>query len=465
MGNLSTLYISQSFQSLLHFGTNWTASTSLIEIQDGSGSALGLYLNTGGDLLTTHSISSSIIEATNFIVKNKIEVSGSVDINGPVTASNAFIKNDLIVSGTIFAKEVHTLIESSSIIYSTGSNILGDSVLDTQTLNGSIIMSGSSSLTGSSGITGNLSVGGFGNFGGSGSFVGNLTATGNISSSTLSGVGNVTLYSQSVDYRLDNLEAYSGSAETKFAAIQTYTSSMNVYTQSVNAQIYSLQQFTASVGLVTTASYNAYTTSTNARLDSIEIATSSLQIFSASAKIELANLESTTASLNSSVSNLNLFTASNGIASLNTYTSSNNTKWTTLGNLTGSYATTGSNTFVANQIISGSLRANVGVLTIAGGTASMDCSLGNFFTLNLPSSSTTALTATNIQPGQTISLKIKQLATSGATTGSLTYPTYIKFPQYGNYNPSPFSGAVDVLSFVAFDTTTLYAVNVRNMNY
>jgi hypothetical protein len=197
----------------------------------------------------------------------------------------------------------------------------------------------------------------------------------------------------------------------------------------------------------------------------IEIATSSLQIFSASAKIELANLELTTASLNSSVTQLNTFTASNGNTSLNAYTQSNNTKWTTIGNLTGSYATTGSNTFVGSQIISGSLRANVGILTIAASTANMDCSLGNFFTLNLPASSTTALTATNIRPGQTISLKVTQLATSAVATGSLTYPSYIKFPQYGNYNASPFSGAVDVLSFVAFDTTTLYAVNVKNMNY
>jgi hypothetical protein len=360
---------------------------------------------------------------------------------GEMTASN------MTIVGTLNVYKLNTTIESSSVIFSSGSNILGDSILDTQTLNGTIIMSGSSSLTGSSGITGNLNV------------------LGDISSSTLSGVGNVTLYSASVNSRLSNLQLYTASAEQKFLAIQTYTSSMNVYTASVNAQIYSLQLFTASVGLVTTASYNAYTTSTNARLDSIEIATSSLQIFSASAKIELSNLELTTASLNNSVSNLNTFTASNGNTSLNAYTSSNNTKWTTIGNLTGSYATTGSNTFVGNQIISGSLRANVSVLNVVGGTTNMDCSLGNFFTLNLSASATTALTATNIQPGQTISLKVKQLATSNATTGSLTYPSYIKFPQYGNYNPSPFSGAVDILSFVAFDTTTLYAVNVRNMNY
>ncbi len=42
-------------------------------------------------------------------------------------------------------------------------------------------------------------------------------------------------------------------------------------------------------------------------------------------------------------------------ASFNSYTSSNDTKWNTLGGQTGSFATTGSNSFNGNQIITGSL--------------------------------------------------------------------------------------------------------------
>jgi len=175
MGSLSNLYITQSYQGLLHLSSNNTASANLELIEDGLGNSLGLYLNTNGDLRTTTSISSSTIEATNLKIKNKIELTGSIDIDGPVTASSAFIETDLIVSGTLFAKEVHTLIESSSIIFSTGSNILGDSTADTQTLNGKVIVSGSEEITGS------------------------LFVTNDISSSTLNGVGNVTLYSQSVD--------------------------------------------------------------------------------------------------------------------------------------------------------------------------------------------------------------------------------------------------------------------------
>jgi hypothetical protein len=155
---------------------------------------------------------------------------------------------------------------------------------------------------------------------------------------------------------------------------------------------------------VATSSFNAYTASiagTNA--------------FTASTNNRLTNIESTTASLNSSVSNLNAFTQSQiifnnsitasvgqlltfssslsggfatqgeldasastlqnnidtklntssfnaytasqpSITSLNSYTASNDTKWTTIGLLTGSYATTGSNTFIGTQSMRGSLR-------------------------------------------------------------------------------------------------------------
>jgi hypothetical protein len=48
------------------------------------------------------------------------------------------ITGDLNVTGTITANEIHTIIESSSVIFSSGSNILGDAASDTQTLNGSV---------------------------------------------------------------------------------------------------------------------------------------------------------------------------------------------------------------------------------------------------------------------------------------------------------------------------------------
>ena len=413
MSSLYNLYISQSYQGLIHFATNTGSVSTLGLIEDGLGNSLGLYLNNNGDLRTTTSISSSTIEATNLVIKNKIELTGSIDIDGPVTASTAFIENDLIVSGTLFAREVHTLIESSSIIFSSGSNILGDSILDTQTLNGTVIMSGSGQLTGSMGITGDLNV------------------LGNISSSTISGIGNVTTYSQSVDsrldylegpfstsvdFRLDELEAWSGSLQTGFATQAELTETASFLQNQINQKVF-------------TSSYNAFTSSTNNRLN---------------------NLESTSASVNISVSNLNTFSAST---------------LTRLNVIETTYATTGSNTFRGTEIISGSLevtgsmiysgsvRGQVSDITIVSQTASMDLSKANFFTLTLPAG-ITRLEATNIKPGETLSLRIYNSTTGSQFTGSAS----VKFPNGFNYVPTAIAGTTDIITFLTFDTASVYSV-------
>jgi hypothetical protein len=490
MGSLSNLYISSSFQSLLHFGSDNTASVTLTEIEDGFGNGLGIYLNNSGsasfegDVIVAGDleISGAIDIEGAIIIRDNVYVTGSIfssaDISSSRVLSGEITASNVNITGTLTANKVVTLIESSSIIYSSGSNILGDETSDTQTLIGSVIMSGSSSLTGSMGITGNLNVGGAGTFGGSGSFIGDLTATGNISSSTLSGVGNVTLYSQSVDQRLSSLQVASASFEN-FTSSTYINFSTSVdsrldflegpFSSSVSQEIKTLQLFTASVGLVTTASFQAFTASTNQRLNSLEFATSSLQTFTSSANIRLNNIESTTASLNSSVTQLNANTASQ------------QTQINTLSSFTSSYATTGSNSFNGNQTITGSLilsssaaielsvignstfsgsvRGVVIPLSIAASTASMDCSLGNFFTLTLASAATTRLVATNIQPGETITLKVLQ----PATTGSLTYPSNIKFGSALAYSASAIANATDIITFVSYDSTNLFAASTKNL--
>jgi hypothetical protein len=434
MGSLSNLYISSSFQSLLHFGSNNTASVTLTQIEDGFGNGLGLYLNSigsaslngdltvGGDFIVSGAfdIEGKVTINDNVRVNGNLEVSGSTKLTGSlevsnaITASNAFITNDLNVGGTLFASKVVTLIESSSIIFSSGSNILGDSILDTQTLNGSIIMSGSSSLTGSMGITGDLNV------------------LGNISSSTISGIGNVTTYSasvqsfinsvsssisgtittlsQSVDSRLDFLEGpFSTSVDLRLDQLEAFSSSLQAdfATQAELTQTASFLQNQINQKL-NTSSFNAYT-----------------QSYSASVAV-------TTTNLNNSINSLSLFTAS--------------------------YSVTGSNTFVGNQIISGSLRGGVITLSVSSQTASMNCSLGNFFILNLPTASTTYLNPTNIQPGQSLQL----LVTQGSTTGSLNYPSTILFATGSDYSASLYTNSKDILSFLAMDATNLYGVSVKN---
>jgi hypothetical protein len=569
MGSLSNLYISQSYQSLIHLGNDTSASTSLTQLQDGVGNGLGISLNTLGDLdvqrqLAVHygaeitgavdinttfsgstqpfvnqssvnnliritgsytptgnqasiseigigwlvnggavsnarvinvsgtpnsdvtytidqpltannvsytftgsiqreveiegdlNVSDDLFVGGHLIIEDGVEITGSIDITGNVTASNALIENDLTVVGTINAFKLNVTIESSSVIFSSGSNILGDSTADTQTLNGTIIMSGSSQLTGS------------------------MTVSNDISSSTLSGVGNVTLYSQSVDQRLSSLQVASSSLQN-FTSSTFVTFSQSVdsrldflegpFSSSVNQQLVTLQLFTASVGLVTTASFQAFTASTNQRLNSIEIATSSLQSFSSSALISISNLNTTTASLNSSVTQLNASSASQQVSinALNTFSASAQISINSINSVSSSWITeseTGSfailannNTYTGNNTFNKSVNGIVNALSISSNTASMDLSLGNFFTLTLASAATTRLVATNIQAGQTITLKVLQ----PATTGSLTYPSYIKFGNALAYSASAVANATDIVTFVTYDTTTLFAASTKNL--
>jgi len=91
----------------------------------------------------------------------------------------------------------------------------------------------------------------------------------------------------------------------------------------------------------------------------------------------------------------------------------------------------------------------------------MDCSLSNFFTLQLPSGSATFINPTNIRPGTTLSLRITQAPTgSGGTVG---YSTSIKFPQAFPYIVTPTNGAIDILSFQSYDSSSLFGVAVNTM--
>jgi hypothetical protein len=517
MGSLSNLYISQSYISLLHLGSNNTASSTPTEIQDGLGNGIGITVNTAGDLFVgnrltvgkavtfsgsvqinteftsstptyvnsgnyfTDSIiritgsfasgssssptvnevqigwpvygnglvSGAVVTNKQYVNANFVEltinqntaqwfgnyyftnptpqyfnfsVSGSEDITGSLWVRDDLSVNDISASGNISASnlwvkdkihayELDVTIVSSSIVFTSGSNIIGDNAnQDVQLIIGRTIVTGSLEITGSTKINGNTTI------------TGSLTASGNISSSTISGIGNVTLFSQSVDNRLDLLENFSSSQyKADSASFQS-----QITTNSASFAAYSSS-------LVSTFATNAFV---------------------------LAN----TASLSSSI----YFTDSSQSARLTA--------------IEANYATTGSNRFVGNQTITGSLILSSSAaielsvngnstfsgsvngvsipLSIVSSTASIDCSLGNFFTLTLVGSATTFLQPTNIRPGQTLSLKVTQPV---GDFGSVTYPTSIKFPISFPYQATPSGSAEDILSFQSYDTSSLYGVAVNRL--
>ena len=94
-------------------------------------------------------------------------------------------------------------------------------------------------------------------------------------------------------------------------------------------------------------------------------------------------------------------------------------------------------------------------MSIFSSTASMDVNAGNFFVLGLPSGNT-HIEATNVQGSQTVNMLVKSV--SGAT---VTFGANI-LQSSGSFFTASSATAHDVLTFVAFDTTSLYLVGLNN---
>lgn len=383
MGSLNNLYISQSFQSLIHLGNDWTASSDYQELEDGLGNGIGISVNTLGDL----HVSSSITASTLF--------------------SNTISASNLFVSGTISAYEINVTIQSSSIIFTSGSNIIGDEAnVDTQTLVGRVIVTGSLEVTGSTKM-------------------GSLEQSGITSFTELT--GSLAEYSASVDSRVHALEEWSTSVQISTVTQAELNASSSTLQGNIDRKL-------------DTASFNSYTSS-----------------ISSSNSLVSQSFVTTIINLSSSIS-----------GTINILSTSVDSR---LDVIESKYATTGSNTFVGNQTITGSLsvsgsmvysgsvRGEVNVLTISSQTASFDNAKGNFFTITLVSGSNTFINATNVNPGETISLLVTQPNVGFGTT---TFSSNIKFPISFPYIATPLSASQDVLTFVSYGST-LYGVAVNRM--
>jgi hypothetical protein len=135
-------------------------------------------------------------------------------------------------------------------------------------------------------------------------------------------------------------------------------------------------------------------------------------------------------------------------------TTSPNAKLDVNGNaiITGSLSVTGS------TVVTGSVRGQVSALTITSNTASIDLASNNFFTLTLANATNTHISASNIQPGQTANIRITQ---GSLGTGTVSFNSAIKSGSY--YTGSAIANAIDIATFISFDSSTLYMSAVTNL--
>lgn len=116
-----------------------------------------------------------------------------------------------------------------------------------------------------------------------------------------------------------------------------------------------------------------------------------------------------------------------------------------------------SNNFNGTQTINGTLHGNVEAVN-EDTQSIIDCSLGNFFTLDLRNGTTTTIAITNISAGQTVNLKITM---GGGNTVNLG--NNILEPSASPYSPSQGVSEVDILTFISFDGSDVYMSYVTNM--
>jgi hypothetical protein len=130
----------------------------------------------------------------------------------------------------------------------------------------------------------------------------------------------------------------------------------------------------------------------------------------------------------------------------------------------GTYGATGlivsgTNVTTGGLQVTGSATGGVQALSITGGTATINMGLGNFFTLTLAPGATTGIVAVGVQAGQTINLRVTQ----PATAGTVAFSSSFKFAGGIPYAASATGGAIDILSMVTFDSSSIYVSSLKNM--
>jgi hypothetical protein len=259
------------------------------------------------------------------------------------SGANIFVTGSLTVSETIIAREVRTSITSSQILVS-GSTKFGDTVDDNHEFTGSVLLANDAT------ITGTLSLGNYSNISASLD-----TAEDNITANSASAATALTSLSSSIDTHLDaNILALSSSTDSHLdSEIALLSASTDSH---LDSEISLLSASTDShldseITLISSSCHSQ-------RISEDSVLSGSAHTvriaFSSSAATALTGLSSS-----AEVSRATLDTAQT--AALNSYTASNDTRLDGIEAVTSSYAlsatsaTTGSNTFTGDQIVSSSV--------------------------------------------------------------------------------------------------------------
>ena len=354
MGQLTNLYVSQSYQGLIKLANSTTGVTGTLQYtQDGLGNNLPLQISTSSVNITgsftvnglpIQADTGSLVTTASFNAFTS-SIDGRVDALELETGSLQLQINQKLDTGSFNSYTSSNDSKVNSLIASTGSYATTSSLTS---------LSQSIALTD---LSQNNRLGSLENA--TGSYVtetesGSFMVTGSVAGDTLTFTkGNGSQFSLQVTVPTGSLPAgvVSGSAQIVELGFAT-TSSLTSLSSSI-----------ASTDL-----------GQNNRLGSLETATGSLQN-QINQKLDTGSFNSYTSSIALyDIFLVDLIATKVDTGSFNSYTSSNDGKVNSLINATGSYATTGSNNFVGQQNINSSVNIT-GSLNVTGEITALSASI------------------------------------------------------------------------------------------
>jgi cytoskeletal protein CcmA (bactofilin family) len=175
MSNLSNLMISGSYLGLINLQDstqNLASQSGYVELQDGLGDNIGISIDASNNNVRVNNtldvgLTLGVTGSSHF--RNNVDIDGDLDVSGSFVHSGSIdVVGDVTIEGditahtgsfdTINTRVLNVTIETASVIFSSGSNKLGDEETDRQDLVGQVIVSGTLGVEGNSAFTGSLTV-------------------------------------------------------------------------------------------------------------------------------------------------------------------------------------------------------------------------------------------------------------------------------------------------------------------
>jgi len=409
--------------------------------------------------------------------------------NISVTQS-VYVGQNLYVQGGIEATYIKTIFETSSVIYSSGSNQLGDALNDTQILSGSTFIEGQLYVN-KLNVTDQFALLNQFTASTNASISALNTFTQSYSSSVSASFATINLTTQSLQSQLATIGTQSGSWITEsetgsfaiLAANQTFTGNNTITGNFVVSQsaafgtasffgpvsidkgIVSNVGLTGSLTVVGNGDVFLGTGDPSSTFNGIGLINggdrnfSILEYGSSSAVLNFGAVDATGFTYSTEFfaqatpSQLTFQDFNLGSFAYNT--------WLTLPANNGSNPAPFFNRGIRTSgsvTITGSAYFNVISQSIVSSTASIDLSRANFYTVALPSSTTTRLNITSPGAGQSAMIQI-----TSNTNASASFSSNVKQPSGFAYIPSTGAGDIDVLTLASFDGVNVLVTNVTKL--